>query len=783
MTVELDPRIAEELKKLYKSLEDQGKLLTREQLAEYYNTFRNRFDPDKLRNLDGEALLNMMHDMQNKDSLVYWLEFKNDEEFPSPRFGSIAGGSSFKFGLFRKKETGIWTTGASQKPVSLSIEQAIIMARRNRDQLMRGVELLEKLPLKGSDNDYQHLQDEMNRLAPDVSNLAWGHKYFHLLFPEKLDDFHNTDLQRFHLIRLLQLPPQGEGRYVAGGRFVAVTDVLNILMHQLTSLLNVRDGGAAYSYWRIGTTATKGIRGDHWAMMRDGSCIAIAWSDLGDLSGITNDKNGKEQIFQHLLVRDPHALHASVGRTAQQIFNFRWAIADNDLVLASNGATVLGIGRVTGGYQYDSSRDFSHIHPVEWLSLDEWQQPDQQPDIEGKLTTVYKMKRDRNLLEVEKRIYGASPIVILPPVEQPDATEESRPPILVPRLEGVPWRIQAILERKGQVILYGPPGTGKTYWAENTARELAARSLFGLTFGKLTDEQRCDLLGDGNHNQGNVRMCSFHPAYGYEDFLEGFRPEEVNGQMHFILRHGIFKKLCKDAEARPDQRFYLVIDEINRGDIPRIFGELLTVLEKDKRGKTALLPLTGTPFRVPENVYIIGTMNTADRSIALLDTALRRRFGFIELMPDISILGNTTIEGVPLGPWLKALNERICTNVGRDARNLQIGHSYLLERGRPIGDIATFTRVLQEDILPLLEEYCYEDYTTLEKILGSGLIDVQHQQAHYDLFDLSNRNLLVQALLAPAPDITTSVQALSSEAQAVDEDVDEDGDNNASEQP
>src|SRR6266446_8546757 len=172
MTVELDPRIAEELKKLYKSLEDQGKLLTREQLAEYYNTFRNRFDPDKLRNLDGEALLNMMHDMQNKDSLVYWLEFKNDEEFPSPRFGSIAGGSSFKFGLFRKKETGIWTTGASQKPVSLSIEQAIIMARRNRDQLMRGVELLEKLPLKGSDNDYQHLQDEMNRLAPDVSNLA-----------------------------------------------------------------------------------------------------------------------------------------------------------------------------------------------------------------------------------------------------------------------------------------------------------------------------------------------------------------------------------------------------------------------------------------------------------------------------------------------------------------------------------------------------------------------------------------------------------------------------------
>ena len=782
MTVELDPRITEELKRLYKFLEDQGKLLTREQLAEYYDTFRNRFGPDKLRNLDGEALLNTMHDMQNKDSLVYWLEFKNDEEFPSPRFGSIAGGSSFKFGLFRKKEIGRWITGSPQSEKELTLEQAIAIARQHRDQLLYGVRLLEEMPENSSDEDYRHLQQRMDRIAPDVSNSAWGHKYFHLFYPEKLDDFHNPDLQRFHLIRLLQLPPQEEGRYVSGGRFAAPANTLDMPMNSLTTILNERDGGTAYNYWRVGTTSFASKQ-NYWHTMRDSSYVSIGWAQTGDLSEITNNQAGKESIRQLLLADDPHYNHQALGRAAQQIFHFRWSIVPGDLVLASDGATVLGIGRVTGGYQYDASSDFSHIRPVEWLSLDEWQQPDRQPDIEGKLTTVFRMKRDRNLLEVEKQIYGKSPIVITPLPKQPVVTEEPKPPIPLPRLEGLPGRIQAILERKGQVILYGPPGTGKTYWAEYTARELAARSRFGLAFEQLTGEQRKELLGDGNHTQGSVRMCSFHPAYGYEDFLEGFRPEEVNGQMQFILRDGIFKKLCKDAEARPNQKFYLVIDEINRGDIPRIFGELLTVLEKDKRGKTVLLPLTGTPFYVPENVYIIGTMNTADRSIALLDTALRRRFGFIELMPDISVLGNTTIEGVPLGPWLKALNERICAHVGRDARNLQIGHSYLLEKGRPIGDIATFTRVLQEDILPLLEEYCYEDYTTLEKILGSGLIDTQNQQAHYDLFDLSNRNLLVQALLAPAPEITTSVQALSSEAQAVDEDVDEDGDDNASEQP
>src|SRR2546429_3641863 len=174
-----------------------------------------------------------------------------------------------------------------------------------------------------------------------------------------------------------------------------------------------------------------------------------------------------------------------------------------------------------------------------------------------------------------------------------------------------------------------------------------------------------------------VRLCSFHPAYGYEDFLEGFRPESINGQMHFTLRDGVFKKVCQDAYARPDHRFYLIIDEINRGDIPRIFGELLSVLEKDKRGKAIVLPVSGTTFRVPPNVFLIGTMNTADRSISLLDAALRRRFGFIELMPDTTILKNQTVGSIPLGPWLAALNRRICDRVGTDVRNLQIGHSYL----------------------------------------------------------------------------------------------------------
>jgi len=307
-------------------------------------------------------------------------------------------------------------------------------------------------------------------------------------------------------------------------------------------------------------------------------------------------------------------------------------------------------------------------------------------------------------------------------------------------------RIQSILDRRGQVILYGPPGTGKTYWAENAANELAAQSNFQKTFDQLSDHQRSSITGDGERF-GAVRTCCFHPAYGYEDFIEGYRPEQADGQMIFSLRDGIFKKLCKDALDKPETSFYLIIDEINRGDVPRIFGELMTIIEKDKRGKSIMLPTSGDQFKVPKNVFIIGTMNTADRSIALLDAALRRRFGFIELMPDASVLENANVRGINLARWLEALNLRICEYVGKDARNLQIGHSYLLkDDGTPITEFSEFARTFHEEIIPLLEEYCYEDYSTLEKILGSGIVDLNDQKIFHELFRIPGHEGLLQVL-------------------------------------
>jgi 5-methylcytosine-specific restriction protein B len=766
----LEPSIKQRLLDRYQQMSAEGKLLSRDQLDRFCQTFRDRFGPDRLARLDGEALLEAMHAHGNHDSLVYWLEFKNDEEFPAPRFGSIAGGSAFKFGLFRRKGTGTWVTAdEGNAPRDLTVDEAVVIARRHRDQLLRGVEHLRRLPPIGTDDDYRRLQADLDRDAPDVSDLAWGHKYFSLLFSDQVDDIHLPEFQRFLLVKLLQPPPEGKGRYLCAGRYVAAAHELGVPLNPLVAVVWTHYG-RRHRYWRVGTSDGTASR-NRWALMRDGDCVAIGWGKLGDLSGLDATRDGRDRL-QNLLAERHPANPSVTGRARNQVMNFLTAMAEGDVVLAADGGTVLGIGRVTGEYAFDGSSDFPHRRPVEWLSLDEWKLP--QP--EGLQTTVHQVKQTPNLLEVERRVQGAAARPGHQPpdiIKRPEGAARPQPP----RLAGVPGLIQSVLERKGQCILYGPPGTGKTFWAERAALDLAAHRAFGRAFGDLNAGEKAAAVGDGRG--GLVRLCTFHPSYGYEDFIEGYRPEAANGQIAFRLRDGLFKRLCADAARDPDRRYYLLVDEINRGDLPRIFGELLTVLEMNKRDKAVVLPLSGDALRVPRNVYLIGTMNTADRSICLLDAALRRRFGFVELMPDPAVFKDHAAGPVPLGPWLAALNERICENVGRDARNLQVGHSYLLDGdGRPLRDLGALKRALRDDIIPLLEEYCYDDFDALQKILGNGLVDAASRRIRAELFEGGQEDDLVQALLEPSPDVLASPEALSAGKKADEppaDDADSDG--------
>lgn len=295
----LDEGKRKEITVRHQQLLDEGKLPAQQQLDKEYTLFTEKFGPSALSGLDGEALLTRMHDLGNRDSLVYWLEFKNDDEFETPKFGSIAGGSALKFRLFRRKETGNWQAGGEKgnQPQDISTDQAIEIARSHRDQLLKGVELLEKLEDDATDDDYAELQDQMDEVAPDVSRLAWGHKYFSLLFPEKLDDFHSPDWQRFHLLKMLQLPPEGDGRYICAGRFVAAAKEVGLRMNHFTRVLNSVQG-RLHRYWRIGTTSGKS-GGRFWEMMRDRGCIAVGWPKLGDVSWV--DAHTKSRVGSNLV--------------------------------------------------------------------------------------------------------------------------------------------------------------------------------------------------------------------------------------------------------------------------------------------------------------------------------------------------------------------------------------------------------------------------------------------------------------------------------------------------
>lgn len=449
------------------------------------------------------------------------------------------------------------------------------------------------------------------------------------------------------------------------------SDLFDVFSHWLIGVRKFDAGGAARPrapgqvtrYWKI----APGSDAWQWEECRDGGFIAVGWSELGDLSELSREEFDARR--DELMTEHPDWTKEGV----EQVWKFM-QVRTGDRVVANHGTTkVLGVGTVTGPYHFVADSRHAHRVPVRWDDLT--------PRLvkeEGWRRTLVEL--DREKFEAVSR---ARPEADGPAVNEPPVPETFKHPAYslaecaseTGMDEEALARWVRATERKGQAVIYGPPGTGKTFVAERLARHL---------------------VGGGD---GVLSLVQFHPAYAYEDFIQGIRPQtRAGGGLDYPLVPGRFLDFCERAAARSGTSV-LIIDEINRANLSRVFGELMYLLEYRERE----VPLAGGgTFRIPSGVRLIGTMNTADRSVALVDHALRRRFAFFHLGPNFEALRRyhartgTPVEG--LIDTLQRLNDAI------GDPHYAVGTSFFM-RDDLESEIEDIWRM---EIEPYVEEYFFD---------------------------------------------------------------------------
>lgn len=423
-----------------------------------------------------------------------------------------------------------------------------------------------------------------------------------------------------------------------------------------------------------------------WDEFYTSGIMAIGWGVIGDLS--TFDSKDAMKIKMREVIDES----LSYKNAAHATWQFANEMKIGDIVFVKKGMhQIIGRGVVMSDYEYDNTRDdeYKNIRQVDWTHNGVWPHPGQAvmktltditsyTDYVEKLNSLFEDETEEDAEDVEKTY---------PPYTKEDFLSE------VFMSEEEYDKLSGILRIKKNIILQGAPGVGKTFVAKRIAF-----SMMGVK-----DVER-------------VMMVQFHQSYSYEDFIMGFRPS-TDG---FELKRGAFYNFCKKAEIDGDNDYFFIIDEINRGNLSKIFGELFMLIENDKRGVSLQLLYSDEKFSVPKNIYIIGMMNTADRSLAMLDYALRRRFAFFEIKPGFTTDGfreyRMSLENEKFDKLIACVESlnNVISNDESLGDGFCIGHSYFCNLLPDTINDQVLSGIVEYELIPLLKEYWFDEPTKVK---------------------------------------------------------------------
>ena len=439
-------------------------------------------------------------------------------------------------------------------------------------------------------------------------------------------------------------------------------------------------------YWIF----SPGPKASEWDEFLSSGIMAIHWDGLGDLADYPDRESLREAL-------EADGSGVSRNNAVLCCWQFQNEMAVGDIIYAKRGRReIIGRGEVTSEAQYRPDREtYRYVRTVNWTHAGSWPHPGHA--VTKTLTDVTQYRE--YVEEIETLIVGDEELDLAAPVGEVPTYDRTNFLSEVYLSEESYDRLRSLLHRKKNVILAGPPGVGKTYAAKRLAYSIM-----------------------GEKDPSRVQVVQFHQSYSYEDFMMGYRPTESGG---FRLAEGPFYRFCESArDAGPDQPHFFIIDEINRGNISKIFGELLMLIEGDKRGSALRLLYKNEDFSVPPNLHIIGMMNTADRSLAVIDYALRRRFGFFDMQPGFSSEGFAQYQAKidsPILDRLVAAIRELNLAIAEDPAlgpGFAVGHSFVSAAPEDDTEDAWLQSVVEDELVPLLDEYWFDEPAKAEEWSG-----------------------------------------------------------------